>query len=47
MKVQNYAAVMVGLFVLLKNPTTRDERGLSQSAEKAMCSPGPSQWLGS
>ena len=36
MKVQHYAALMVGLFVLLKNPTTRDERGLSQSAENAI-----------
>ena len=36
MKVQHYAAVMVGLFVLLKNPQSRNERGLSQSAENAI-----------
>jgi hypothetical protein len=36
MKVQHYAAVMVGFFVLLKNPPSRDERGLSQSAENAI-----------
>jgi hypothetical protein len=36
MKVQHYAAVMVGLFVLLKDPQSRNERGLSQSAENAI-----------
>ena len=36
MKVKHYAAVMVGLFVLLKDPRSRDERGLSQSAENAI-----------
>ena len=36
MKVQHYAAVMVGLFVLLKDPRSRNERGLSQSAENAI-----------
>ena len=35
-KVQHYAAVIVGLFVLLKNPPLRNERGLSQSAENAI-----------
>jgi len=35
-KVQHYAAVMMGLFVLLKNPPLRNERGLSQSAENAI-----------
>jgi hypothetical protein len=36
MKVQRYAAVMVGLLVLLKDPQSRNERGLSQSAENAI-----------
>jgi hypothetical protein len=36
MKVQQWAATLVGLFVLLKNPTSRNERGLSQSAENAI-----------
>ena len=36
MKLQDYAAAMVGLFVLLRNPPSRDERGLSQSAENAI-----------
>ena len=36
MKVQHYAAVMVGLLVLLKDPQSRNERGLSQSAETAI-----------
>jgi hypothetical protein len=36
MKVQHYAAVMVGLLVLLKDPRSRNERGLSQSAENAI-----------
>ena len=35
MKVQHYAAVMVGLLVLLKDPQSRNERGLSLSAENA------------
>ena len=34
MKVQHYVAVMVGLFVLLKDPRSRNERGLSQSAPR-------------
>ena len=36
MKVQHHAAVMVGLIVLLKDPQSRNERGLSQSAENAI-----------
>jgi hypothetical protein len=36
MKVQQRAATLVGLFVLLKNPQSRNERGLSQSAENAI-----------
>jgi hypothetical protein len=36
MKVQQWAATLVGLFVLLKNPPSRNERGLSQSAENAI-----------
>jgi hypothetical protein len=36
MKVQQWAASLVGLFVLLKNPPSRNERGLSQSAENAI-----------
>ena len=36
MKVQQWAATLVGLFVLLKNPQSRNERGLSQSAENAI-----------
>jgi hypothetical protein len=36
MKVQQWAAPLVGLFVVLKNPPSRDERGLSQSAENAI-----------
>lgn len=35
-KVQHYTAIMVGLVVLLKNPQSRNERGLSQSAENAI-----------
>ncbi len=36
MNVKRYAVALVGLFVLLKNPASRDERGLSQSAENAI-----------
>jgi hypothetical protein len=36
MKVQQWTAALVGLFVLLKNPPSRNERGLSQSAENAI-----------
>jgi hypothetical protein len=36
MKVQHWATTMVGLLVLLKNPPSRNERGLSQSAENAI-----------
>jgi hypothetical protein len=36
MKVQRWTAALVGLFVLLKNPPSRTERGLSQSAENAI-----------
>jgi hypothetical protein len=36
MKVQQWTATLVGLFVLLKNPPSRNERGLSQSAENAI-----------
>jgi hypothetical protein len=47
MKVQHYAAVMVGLFVLLKDPHSRNERGLSQSAENAILLAGAVTWPGS
>jgi hypothetical protein len=30
------ATTLLGMLVLLKNPRTRDERGLSQSAETAI-----------
>ena len=36
MKLRSLALTAFGLLVLLKNPRTRDERGLSQSAENAI-----------
>lgn len=36
MNVKHLALSVVGLLVLLKNPSTRNERGLSQSAESAI-----------
>ncbi len=36
MKLRSLALVTLGLLVLLKDPRTRDERGLSQSAENAI-----------
>jgi len=34
--IKHIAATLVGLTVLLKGPPSRDERGLSQSAETAI-----------
>jgi len=34
--IKHIAATLVGLTVLLKDPPSRDERGLSQSAEAAI-----------
>jgi hypothetical protein len=36
MKLRNLVVSTVGLLVLLKNPRSRNERGLSQSAENAI-----------
>ena len=36
MNPKQLATTVVGMLVLLKNPQTRDERGLSQSAETAI-----------
>jgi len=36
MKLSNLVLSTVGLLVLLKDPRTRNERGLSQSAENAI-----------
>ena len=36
MKSKQLAATLIGMFVLLKDPRSRDERGLSQSAETAI-----------
>jgi hypothetical protein len=36
MKLSNLVLSTVGLLVLLKDPRSRDERGLSQSAENAI-----------
>ena len=36
MNIKHIAATLVGLMVLLKDPPSRDERGLSQSAETAI-----------
>jgi protein-S-isoprenylcysteine O-methyltransferase Ste14 len=36
MQIKRYAASILGLMVLLRRPETRDERGLSQSAEGAI-----------
>lgn len=36
MSLKLFAAALVGLLTLLKNPSPRDERGLSQSAETAI-----------
>ena len=36
MNPKQLTSTIVGMLVLLKNPATRDERGLSQSAETAI-----------
>ena len=36
MNIKHIAATLVGMMVLLKEPQSRDERGLSQSAETAI-----------
>ena len=36
MSFKHIAATLVGLMVLVKDPQSRDERGLSQSAETAI-----------
>jgi hypothetical protein len=36
MKLSQFAQTVVGLFVLLRDPGARNERGLSQSAENAI-----------
>jgi hypothetical protein len=36
MHIKRYAASVVGLLLLLRRPETRNERGLSQSAEGAI-----------
>ena len=36
MNIKHIAATLVGLMVLLKDPRSRNERGLSQSAETAI-----------
>lgn len=36
MKSKQLAATLIGMIVLLKDPRSRDERGLSQSAETAI-----------
>ncbi len=36
MKLRSLALTALGLLVLLRDPRTRDERGLSQSAENAI-----------
>ena len=36
MKSKHLVAILVGMVVLLKDPQSRDERGLSQSAETAI-----------
>ncbi len=36
MKSKQLAATLIGMIILLKDPRTRDERGLSQSAETAI-----------
>ncbi|MCW2811630.1 MAG: hypothetical protein JWP61_2088 [Friedmanniella sp.] len=36
MNLKQHALSLLGLIVLLKDPRTRDERGLSQSAENAI-----------
>ncbi len=36
MKVKQFASYLVGFFVFVQNPQSRDERGLSQSAENAI-----------
>ncbi len=36
MNFKHIAATLVGMMVLLKDPQSRDERGLSQSAETAI-----------
>jgi len=35
-KSKQLAATLIGMFVLLRDPRSRDERGLSQSAETAI-----------
>jgi hypothetical protein len=35
-KSKQLAATLIGMIILLKDPRTRDERGLSQSAETAI-----------
>jgi len=35
-KSKQFAATLIGMIVLLKDPRARDERGLSQSAETAI-----------
>lgn len=36
MKIRNIAHTLVGLMIMLKDPASRNERGLSQSAENAI-----------
>ena len=36
MKSKQLAATLIGIFVLIRDPRSRDERGLSQSAETAI-----------
>ena len=36
MNPKHFAAALLGMLVLLKDPKARDERGLSQSAETAI-----------
>ena len=36
MKIPQVAHTLVGLLIMIKDPTRRDQRGLSQSAENAI-----------